>query len=261
MHRKLVVPAIIMSVALTSPAFAIKISVKKAFKATLAVIAPPILLGTLAADAIKGDRLGETYNKVPDIAGDAIEKAAEVYQKANDIVYKLPREAIRSTLGEDWVTAFNILTASERIKTQIASTSGKYLGKCVGGEQCEVKEVVAIPVAAALKDAYGLYIQNAKPFEPSMVQVLSHAMPGGIVTSARWVVAKTPDFTFPGFYNFKNSVSGARSAVTIGNLIILSELPDFTHKGDWSWILHELHHSEQYAAFGEAPWSRLTASQ
>ena len=38
-------------------------------------------------------------------------------------------------------------------------------------------------------------------------------------------------------------------AVTIGNLIIFSREPDLTDYNDLLWLLHEIHHVEQYAKY------------
>lgn len=254
MKTKTLLIALSATTLISSPAFAIKIKVPKIIpKVFEVIISPPIAGGTILYDTLKGDKPGTTLDKANDFTGKAVEKAADVVQKANDLVLKLPRDGIRATLGDDWAKAYDILTASQRIQNEVGSTGGKFLGKCIAGDSCGLQEVAAIPLAAGLKDAYKVYIESSKPIDPQLVQILSHVMPGNIVTSARWMVAKTPDLTIPGFLNAANEARGDGHAVTIGNLIIFSRPPDFAKLGDWVWVLHELRHVEQYAAFSGNP--------
>lgn len=52
----------------------------------------------------------------------------------------------------------------------------------------------------------------------------------------------------PGFLNSGNEIAGRGHAVTIGNLILFSRPVDMTDGDTW-WVLHELHHVEQYARY------------
>ena len=59
--------------------------------------------------------------------------------------------------------------------------------------------------------------------------------------------------TVPGFLNSGNSAFGNGHAVTLGNLMIFSAMPDVNTYGGAVWLLHELFHIEQYLRYSFDP--------
>lgn len=182
-------------------------------------------------------------------AGRIVTSTADTFQKANDVFNRIPRDVIDNTLGGDWSKAYGALTASQRVQFELATTSGRFLGRCMQGQACGVNELVAGPVAAALRDAYKAYIGHAAPLDPRLSQILSRVVPPQVLAAARVTVGATPDFTVPGFLNAGYSVAGKGHAVAIGNLIIFSRALNFSDRQDWNWLLHELRHTEQYMRY------------
>jgi len=81
------------------------------------------------------------------------------------------------------------------------------------------------------------------------MRVLSAVVPMNILQNARTAIGATPDFTVPGMLNFGWSATGSGHAVTIGNLMIFSRQLSADNLNDWRWLLHELHHTEQYQSY------------
>jgi hypothetical protein len=179
--------------------------------------------------------------------------AATVVQKGHDIVTKIPRDAIQRNLGGDWVRGYDILTASQRVQFEIAMTSGRFLAQCVQTQQCSINQLTAIPVAAAMRDAYRVYVTYSYPLDPNLIQILSRVVPQQVLTAARWTVGNTPDFTVPGFLNSGNSLFGSQHAVTLANVMIFSQMPNLQSPNDWVWLLHEMFHIEQYMRYSMNP--------
>lgn len=174
------------------------------------------------------------------------QSAADVVQRGHNIVMNIPRGAIQQTLGNDWLRGYDTLTASQRVQFELAMTSGRFLGNCVQTMNCNINQLAAMPVAAAMRDAYRVYITYSYPLPPQLMQVLSRVVPPHVLQGARWAVGRTPDMTVPGFLNSGHRAFGQDHAVTLGNLMIFSRMPDLDDEGDCIWLLHELFHVEQY---------------
>jgi hypothetical protein len=178
--------------------------------------------------------------------------AAKVVDRGNAILTNIPRNAIQQNLGDDWLHGYDMLTASNRVQFEVAMTSGRFLAQCVQTQQCNINQLAAVPVAAAMRDAYRAYVTYSYPLDPQLAQVLSRVVPQHVLVRARWTVGNTPDFTVPGFLNSGHSVFGQQHAVTLANVMIFSQMPDLNYEDGWVWLLHELFHIEQYMRYSSA---------
>lgn len=181
--------------------------------------------------------------------GRIVERGSQELQNAQNVINQVPREAIRQTLGDDWVTAYNALTSSQRVQFELATTSGRYLGGCMQGRSCDINQLTAAPVAAALRDAYKVYAPYSVPLHPQLQRVLERVVPFQVLSAARIVVGAMPDLSVPGMLNAGYEVARGGHAVTIGNVIIFSRPLNFNDLNDWNWLLHELRHVEQYMSY------------
>jgi hypothetical protein len=180
------------------------------------------------------------------------QNTATIVQRGHDIVTRIPRDAIQRNLGCDWVRGYDILTASQRVQFEMAMTSGRFLAQCARTQQCSINQLTAIPVAAAMRDAYRAYVTYSYPLDQNLMRVLSRVVPPQVLARALWTVGNTPDFTVPGFLNSGHSLFGTRHAVTLANVMIFSQMPNL-QTDDWVWLLHEMFHSEQYMRYSMDP--------
>ena len=211
------------------------------------ILAPVTLPAETTIKIIQRDDPTEPVRNAAGAVGRVATAGADVVDNLQNRINQIPRDVIAQDLGGDWVSAFDALTASERVQQQMALTSGRFLGGCLQSRPCTINQVVALPVAAELRDSYNIYIGQSQSLPPNVQALLIRVVPENIVRSARVVTADIPNFTFPGFMNAGYSAAGSGHAVTIGNLIIFSRHLNNEY-GDWEWLLHELHHIEQYAA-------------
>jgi hypothetical protein len=182
-------------------------------------------------------------------AGETIERASDVFQQAQSTFSNIPRDTISRSLGPEWRDAFDILTASQRVQFELATTSGRFFGRCLQGQQCDVATLAAAPLAAAMRDAYKVYIGHSAPLGPELIDALSSVMPRNILINARFVIGIVPNFTIPGFLNAAHQATGSGHAVTLANLMVFSEMPNPNAQEGLTWLLHELRHIEQYARY------------
>jgi hypothetical protein len=178
-----------------------------------------------------------------------MQNAAQIVQAGHNFVMSVPRDAIQRNLGGDWVRGYDFLTASQRVQYELAFTSGRYLGRCLQAGQCGINQLAAMPVAAAMRDAYKVYVTYSYPLDPNVLQILNRVVPPQVLYAARWSIGNTPDMTVPGFLNAGYTAFGNGHAVTLGNVMIFSQMPDLSNGNGWVWLLHELFHIEQYMRY------------
>jgi hypothetical protein len=222
-----------------------------------AVAAPITAPAQLARDVIHGRPPDAIVQNQLNIRVGAPAVAAgstlQLIQKGNDIVHSIPRTLISSSLGEDWLRGYDTLTASQRIHQELAFTTGRFLSHCAATGQCSVEQAAAMPVAAALRDAYKTYFTYSQPLPPQLAMMLGRVVPPQVVNAARWSVGNTPDMTVPGFLNSGHTAFGQNHAVTVGNIMIFSSMPNLNRSDDVVWLLHEMFHIEQYMRYSGNP--------
>lgn len=195
------------------------------------------------------NRASAEINRIPgnvqDMANNAgreLNRGLNQVQSVHAMVTSVPRSVIADNLGNDWVRAFDVLNSAHSIQQEMSYTAGRYLGNCLQG-QCNINQIAAMPLAAALRDAYKRNQGNCRPFANN---ILYANFDNTVVSRACWVVNSTPDFTVPGFLNAGYNANGEAHAVTIGNIVIFSRAPDLNDPSDVQWVFHELQHVRQY---------------
>jgi hypothetical protein len=211
-----------------------------------------------AQDAIHGRPPSEIVQNQLNIQVGAPAVAAgsglQLIQRGHDFVQRIPRDFIANNLGGDWIRGYDILTASQRVQQEMAFTAGRYLTQCAATGQCSPEQAAAMPVAAALRDAYKVYFSYSTPIDPQLAAMLSRVVPPQVLAAPpRWAVGNTPDLTLPGFLNSGHTAFGQGHAVTIGNIMIFSRMPNLADANDVIWLLHEMFHIEQYMRYSNDP--------
>ncbi len=197
-------------------------------------------------DIINGDDPGTVVTKRIDKVGQNIQRVTNGAEQVQRVVLNLSRDSLRNGMGDDWAKGFDILTASERVKFELQLTSGRFIGGCLRGDPCDLQHLAAMPLAAAMRDAYKTYYPYSAQMNGQLQQTLSVVIPPNVLQTARFTVGSTPDFTVPGFLNAANEAFSQGHAVTLANVIVFSRDTDTSTCGDFIWMLHELRHIQQY---------------
>ena len=216
-----------------------------AWKVATAPITVPI---QATADVLQGRDPTRSANEAAQAAGRTLDNGLNAAQQVHNQIMNVPRTAIANNFGNDWLNTYDTLTAAQRVQTEMGFTTGHFLGNCLQTAQCNPGQMLAMPVAASLRDAYKIYLPYSVPLDPHLQMVLGQAINPYIVGSVRVTFGNTPNFTVPGFLNWGNNQFGSDHAVTVGNLIIFSRMPNLNDSTDLNWFLHEIHHVEQYAS-------------
>lgn len=213
------------------------------------VTAPIVVPVQATVDVLQGRDPTRSANEAAQAAGRTLNNGLNAAQQVHNQILNVPRTAIANNFGGDWLQTYDTLTASQRVQTEMGFTGGRFLGHCLETTQCNPNQIVAMPVAASLRDAYKVYMPYSTPLDPRAQAILGRVMPMSIVAGARIAIGNAPNFTLPGFLNYGHERFGSGHAVTIGNLMIFSRPLNSNSLDDWNWLLHELHHIEQYSGY------------
>lgn len=220
------------------------------FEDVINVVTAPIRVPTeTTIDVLQGRDPTRSAQEAAAAHGRVLQNGVNAAQTVHEQIVNTPRDLISNNLGEDWRQAYDTLTASQRVQTEMGFTSGRFLGYCLQQKNCNLNQLMAMPVAASLRDAYKLYLPYSTPISPMAQYYLMKVLPWQTVVNARVAFGATPDFTIPGFLNYGHRRFGSDHAVTIGNLIVFSRQLNTADRGDWNWLLHELRHTQQYGQY------------
>lgn len=199
--------------------------------------------------AINGeDPTGAVRNAV----GSAGHVANGTLDAAQSLEYQIrheQRRIIEGGLGRGWASAFDVLQANDRIRSEMSYTAGRAIVACAQGQPCTANQLAASVVAGLLRDAYRQYHPYAQKLPSELRLYLSGTVPENVLNYARVVVGNVPS-TLPGFLNAGHRIAGAGHAVTVADIIIFDTMPDTKKWNDMKWLLHELKHVGQYLAMG-----------
>lgn len=209
----------------------------------------------MTIDVLKGDNPVDTAVGAVRSQGQILRSGVDEVSRVNSFMYGIPAPVLERALGRDWARAYNNLTASQRIQTEIGLTGGRYFADCIATGQCQVERAVAMPLAAALRDAYKSNFGQAGPPNMQFHQQVaaSGVVPLWVLQNTRVITTGTPDISVPGLLNSGFRIQGNDHAVTIANLLFFSRQPNVNSCSDLSWIMHELFHVEQYFRFSGHP--------
>ena len=89
-------------------------------------------------------------------------------------------------------------TGADRLQVEFATTAGIQSGKVISGE-LHPEEMIAAPLAAAIRAAEQQFLTDAKEIPPDVKAQLAPYYPADILNSARWTVGSVslsiPDVT------------------------------------------------------------------
>jgi hypothetical protein len=213
-----------------------------------AIVAPFTAPIEVPRRIIRGDNPRDVLHDQFRQQGNAVADVANRVQELQNFISQTPRSTIEQVLGREWVDAYDLISGSQRVQTELVTTAGRYLGHCIRGSPCGINELAALPLAAMLRDAHKVYSSYAQPLPDQAVQYFANFIPVELLRYARVVIGSTPNYTIPGFLNTAHSWAGAGHAVTVGNIMIFSRGLNFSRCSDVIWFLHELKHVHQYVS-------------
>jgi len=115
---------------------------------------------------------------------------------------------------------------------------------------------IAMPLAAAIRDAHSKFDAQAQPFPQDVKIILGQVIPRDILERARYTVgdikislptAITSGGAFLGLFSRRFS---GEIAVTLDDIIVFPREVNFSDLDDLEWISHEIFHVKQYRDWG-----------
>jgi hypothetical protein len=215
-------------------------------------IAKDIVQGAPPDQAVKNFVQGHAQS-----LGRVVQSTRNLSNVPSDVAGMLPGKV--GTLAQTAVTlsGASILGVQEKEFVFTALESGLNI---IQGQDPLVS--IAIPVAAAIRDAHAKYAPVAKPYPEEVIQILKHVIPEQLLREARYTTDNLK-IAVPGMLNggvfiigtFEESVLGRDNvrkynATTVGNISVYSRELDFNNINDLVWIAHEVFHTRQFKEWG-----------
>ncbi len=177
--------------------------------------------------------------------GAAIASVGQAISTVNGVQNNLKVVAAQTILGDVGATIVTIGTGADRLQVEVAATAAIESGEVIGGK-LRPEELIATPLAAAIRAAQNQFAPNAKPLPPDVRQQLVQFYPASVLDSARWTVGSisisVPDVT----NQYRKIFQGVENAVTVGNVTVFAVDPGT----NYHWWAHELQHQVQYSQWG-----------
>ncbi|HXK21655.1 MAG TPA: DUF4157 domain-containing protein [Myxococcota bacterium] len=159
------------------------------------------------------------------------------------------REALRRLYGPDATRAVGAMRLADVPSVDTPAARDDALADFLGA-QPELAELAGAGLARALHQADAFYAGRGLPLPEAVKVILSISFPREVLDGARVIVTGT-EANLPALVNqVQASVGdavGGVSAVTIGDLVTFSEIPEASAVDFWA---HELQHVVQYRRLG-----------
>ena len=151
-------------------------------------------------------------------------------------------------LGGDGARIYvEVVNAPDRYVKEFSFTAASQAGAIMQGQDPLV--AVALPLAAAIRDAENKYSGSAKPVPPEIAELLRPVIPVEVLSRARYSVDNLK-ISLPSIINSGQQLFGNEYAVTVNSVIVFEREPDPDDINDLEWWAHELHHVYQYQVWG-----------
>lgn len=234
--------------------------VKKAVGAVVTVVTAPVKVVTKAIETVTHP--GDTAEEIAKGAKAAVTATGVVIEMGAKVASDVHNGALNITIGIANDLGGNVagdlvktVTDPERLTTDWAITVVRYSGRILEGK--DVREILAGPLAAALRSAREQYKPEARPIPSSVSDILKPYYDARILAKARYTVGVLR-ISLPGACNTtikalhelnkvdKDWFQSSDNAVTADNIIIFSTDPG----RNVAWWAHELQHVVQFDTMG-----------
>jgi hypothetical protein len=177
--------------------------------------------------------------------GDAIASVGQAVSTVNALQNNLKVVAAQTILGDVGKTIMNFSNGTDRLQVEIATTTAIESGEVIGGK-LRPEELIAAPLAAAIRAAENQFSPQARPLPPDVRQRLAAFYPSTVLENARWTVGSlsisVPDVT----NQYRKTFEDVENAVTVGHVTVFVTDPG----QNYHWWAHELQHQVQYSQWG-----------
>ena len=150
--------------------------------------------------------------------------------------------------GKYGTIAYELLTGSQRLQNEFVFTAANGAANLLQGQ--DPLAALALPLAAAIRDARSKFDAQAKPLPPEVIELLAPVVPMPLLQRARYARGDLK-ISLPSVINAGQKMfAGVDHAVTVDDIIVFSKVPGADSEADLVWWAHEIHHVHQYMQWG-----------
>ena len=247
--KKLATAATAFAVLASTAAHAISIGGFDPIKAATKIVTAPT---NTVINAVKVVVNGDSAKTILDPAKDAAKSvaplpalAANVATWPNEQLFK-EAQALAAKTGKAGEFVFDIASFQQRYHDQIVKSSGTAAANALVGKN--PLEFLAMPLAAAIREARARHIASAKPLPDDVKKALFNFFPKEVLDRARYAVG-TVEITLPNGIGKVQKFFGNDFGVVVDDVIVFSKDPG-TFRNDPQWWGHEVTHIKQYMDWG-----------
>jgi hypothetical protein len=180
--------------------------------------------------------------------GAALGSITNSTRNITNVPYDAGGQLVSEVGGDKARIVFEFATGPERYQREFAFTAAQSAAGVLAGQDPLV--ALAMPLAAAIRDAHSKYSAAAKPFPPEVKSLLGQVIPTDILERARYTVGDLK-ISLPSIIANGAKLFGEDElAVTIDDIIVFPRNIDFNDINDLVWTGHELFHVKQYRDWG-----------
>lgn len=242
---KIVLASSISIFACSSSAYALDL--KKTLRDAGRVLDPG---GTIIREIIiEKKKPSEAIKETVDANVEALKAPINLHNKIENAAI----EVVRKELGDDIANALSLGQMPDAVVRSTAVTIIDKTGQLLTGEKTleeSVNELIGLPLAGALKQAYDALLPRSKPLPDDVRTALYAGFDRSLIDNARFVVTSL-EGNLPAIVNTLNTKigesDGSNHAVTVGNVIAFETLPTVADIKFWA---HEIIHTRQYKELG-----------
>lgn len=243
------VSAVAVGTFLSAPAYALSLGDFNPIKAATKIVTAPIATAINVVNVVVD---GASAKTILDPAKDAARTVAPLPTLVANVatwpqaqIFKEAQTLAEKT-GKTGEFVFDVATFTQRyqdaaIQSMGASAANVLLGK-------NPLEFVAMPLAAAIREARARHIKNAKPLPADVRKALGNFFAPDVLDRAKYTVG-TVEITLPNGIGKVHKFFGNDYAVVVDDVIVFPKDPG-SFKDNPQWWGHEMTHVQQYKQWG-----------
>lgn len=186
----------------------------------------------------------QPYQQIANTVGSGIPNAVDLVNRPGTFLYDKAL-AFSNNFGTPGKFVFDVATFSNQFYNQLGTSGANAVGNVLKGQN--PFQVVAAPLAAAIRAARQRHLADAQPLPANIKQALAGYFSPSTLNRAKYCVGNV-EITLPNFIGQGQKLFGNDYfAVTVDDIIVFNNQPP---PYATSWWVHELTHVEQYERMG-----------
>jgi hypothetical protein len=181
------------------------------------------------------------YVQMGQSAGNALAQANDLVNRPQNYIYGQALN-FANQFGGPGKFVFDVGTFTNQFYSQLGSSATYAVSNALKGQN--PFQVVAAPLAAAIRAARERHAVNIQPIPNEVRQALSSLFSASTLNRARYTIGSV-EITLPNFIGQGQKFMGTDYAVVVDDIIVFNTTPN-----SLSWWVHELTHVEQYERMG-----------